>query len=382
MNAWRPLLVLLAAALLLAALVQRLETTGPAAAPNAALSAVMGADDTAGFTRALAPRQFRFPADHGAHPDFRSEWWYFTGNLAAPDGRHFGYQLTLFRFALGAGKPVTGSAWRTRDVYMAHFAITDTAAGEFKSFERYARGAAGIAGADVVDGATEAVGIWLDDWRLDFDGQAWRIVADETGYALALTLRPERPLVLQGQDGLSQKSAAPGNASYYYSMTRLASSGTLTTPAGSFSVTGRSWLDREWSTSALSRDQIGWDWFALQLDDGSDLMFYRIRRADGGADPVSAGTLVEAGGRITRLALDDVRLRPGASWTSPDSGASYPVDWRLAIPGTDTHLTLRARLPQQEHALSFNYWEGAVSVSGRHRGKPITGAGYVELTGY
>lgn len=346
------------------------------------------------YARVLGPQPLRFPQDHGPHPAYRSEWWYFTGNLAAADGRRFGYQWVLFRLALapdtaddGAGIPSgiahdagapRRSAWRTNQAYMAHFALTDAAAGRFHGFERFARGAAGLAGATI-----DPLHVWLEDWSLTEDPAdgAWRLRARADEIELDLELRAVRAPVLQGERGFSRKSAAAGNASYYYSISRLDTRGILRAGEHSHAVEGLSWLDREWGTSALAADQQGWDWFALQLDDGTDLMVYRLRRRDGSIDPFSAGMLVTPDDSRVPLAAAEVSLDILDTWTSP-AGVRYPAGWRLRLPGRDLVLDVHPLIPDQELALSVRYWEGAVTVSGRHAGAAVGGSGYVELVGY
>lgn len=360
--------------------------TGEAGARRTSLADVLGAGvDARGFERAEGRRVFSFPADHGAHPGYRSEWWYFTGNLNTADGRHFGYQLTLFRFALvpPAGRDeAAGSALRPDALFMGHFAITDTAAGTFTSFERFGRGAGGLAGATEAAAVGRRVTVFLDDWEAVWDEGRWRIAAAAEGHRLELDLAAVKPVTLQGDAGLSQKSAEAGNASWYYSQTRLDTHGSLTTPDGEYAVSGTSWLDREWSTSALSREQIGWDWFAFQLSDGSDIMFYRLRTAGGGADAASSGRIIDPDGSSRPVELADVVLRPGRRFESTATGARYPVAWSFRIADTYTLLSVRPRVDAQEHTGAFRYYEGAVEVSGRHRGRPVTGVGYIELTGY
>jgi predicted secreted hydrolase len=338
----------------------------------------MGAAPHAGYARALEPRALRFPADHGAHPDFRSEWWYLTGNLADPDGRRFGFQLTLFRFALAPRESERRSGLATRQAWMGHFAVTDVAGERFHAFERFARGAAGLAGA-----RASPFRVWLEDWSISgLDPQALlplRVRASQDGVALDLTLAPGRGPVLQGDRGLSRKSAEPGNASYYYSYTRLPASGRVQTPEGRFQVQGAAWLDREWSTSALAPDQSGWDWFALQLDGGTDIMFYRLRGPGGSMHPFSAGVVVGDEGPATRLRASDVTLVPRRRWRSP-RGGEYPVAWRLRTAELD--LEVSALLDAQEHGGAFRYWEGAVAVSGHDGQGPVSGHGYLEMTGY
>lgn len=336
-----------------------------------------GADD-ADFARATTRPQFSFPRDHGPHRDFRTEWWYFSGHLTTPALRWFGFQLTLFRFELARRRPVSPSAWRTPTVLLGHFAVTDIAGRRFHAFERMSRALPGIAGV-----ADAPPAIWLDDWRIDLEPSTanWRLAARQSGVALELALQAAVAVVAHGDDGLSRKSAAPGNASYYYSIPRLTAHGRLTVPDGAYDVAGSAWLDREWSTSALDRAQIGWDWFALQLDDGANLMFYRLRERDGRAAPASAGSYVDARGVVHRLALGDVILEPRAHWLSPLSGRRYPTAWTLRLPRHDRALTLTPVVAAQEWRARFPYWEGAVIVNDAGNGT-AQGRGYVELTGY
>ncbi|MBL8249530.1 MAG: carotenoid 1,2-hydratase, partial [Candidatus Competibacter sp.] len=281
---------------------------------NITVGSALGGGDDAGYQRAYEPRPLQFPADHGPHPDFRNEWWYVTGNLADAAGRQLGYQLTLFRIALSPIPPAVDSAWRANQVYMGHFALTDVSGNRHYGFERFSRGAMGLAGAQATP-----FRVWLEDWALtgvESDAFPLQVHAQEGDIAIDLTLNATRPVVVQGDRGLSQKSAEPGNASYYYSYTRLPTQGVVRVGDQRFTVSGASWLDREWSTSALGPDQSGWDWFALQLDDGRDLMFYRLRRKDGGMDPFSRGVLVAAGGQARLLRWDEVDLQPLGEWTS------------------------------------------------------------------
>ncbi len=336
--------------------------------------------DMSGFAQADAPRSFAFPGDHAPHPDYRSEWWYFTGNLATADGRSFGYQLTLFRQALVPPdeRADRASDWATNQVYMGHFALSDVDGGRFYDAERFARGAAGIAGAQ-----TSPVEIWLEDWSITWRGQrSLTIEAHQPSFSIDLTLNREKPIVFQGGNGLSPKGPEAGNASYYYSMTRLSAEGTVRTDDRRFEVTGTSWLDREFSSSFLSENQIGWDWFALQLDNDTELMLYRLRRSDGAKSPYSSGTFVAPNGDARHLDGDEFELTPTAEWTSPRSGATYPVAWQIEVPPLDAELTIEPQLRDQELSGSFLYWEGAIRVTGQLRGQAIEGVGYAELTGY
>ena len=340
------------------------------------LAGLLGADDASGFTKAVEPRQFSFPEDHGPHPDFRNEWWYVTGNLDSEDGRRFGYELTIFRFALQPGADALSKNWQTRQVYIAHFAVTDPDEERFLMAEKSARGAAGLAGA-----RTAPFAVWLDDWTFADDDGVWRLRASDSAMAIDVTLNALKPPVLNGDAGLSQKSSEPGNASYYYTISRLATEGTLRIGSESFAVSGLSWLDREWSTSALSGEQIGWDWFALQLDDDSELMFYNLRLKDGSQDPNSAGTFVASDGTSTYLASADVRLNETDRWESP-AGGVYPSAWRIVVPGMGLNLDVTPIMADQELFTIVRYWEGAVDVTGTRFGDAISGRGYVELTGY
>jgi predicted secreted hydrolase len=332
------------------------------------------------FARATSTRLFHLPADHGPHFEYQTEWWYYTGNLTDPGGRHFGYQLTFFRRGLSPGPPPAGPGLATNQIYFAHLAITDSAAGRHAFAERWSRGAGDLAGA-----VGEPFAVWLEGWRVesrDRDGSSLHLEAREGALALDLELAATRPLVAHGDRGLSPKSDEPGNASYYVGYTRLRTRGRITTASGTFEVTGASWFDHEWSTSALGKGAVGWDWFSLQTSDERELMFFRIRREDGSFEPVSGGTLVEPDGRTRRLALADVRIEVEDRWTSPDTGASYPSRWKLEVPSAGLELRLVPWVSGQELRTSFTYWEGAVRVEGTSAGKAVVGNGYVEMTGY
>ncbi|QQS55334.1 MAG: carotenoid 1,2-hydratase [Candidatus Competibacteraceae bacterium] len=347
---------------------------------DVSVGSALGGDDSAGYQRAYQPRPFVFPADHGPHPAFRNEWWYATGNLADANGREFGYQLTLFRIALAPTAPVMDSAWRTNQVYMGHFALTDVADDTHRAFERFSRGAMRLAGAQAAP-----LRVWLEDWELASIGPETfplRVRAHQDQIAVDLMLDTAKPLVLQGEQGLSQKSAEPGNASYYYSLTRLPTRGTITLNEQTFTVSGASWLDREWSTSALGSEQSGWDWFALQLDDGREVMFYRLRRKDGGVEPFSKGVLVAADGLPRVLRWNEVDLQPLGTWTSPHTGDRYPAGWRLRVPTEKLDLTVTPKIADQEMRLTVRYWEGAVAVGGYAGDQAIAGQGYLEMTRY
>jgi predicted secreted hydrolase len=346
------------------------------------------AGDTVGYARAVAPRPFVWPGDHGPHPAFKTEWWYLTGNLDAADGsgRRFGYQFTVFRVALSPDSLARASEWAARQLYMAHVTLSDVEAGRFYHAERFERGAAGLAGAQA-----DPFRVWLAD--LDFrrvEGPAldgafpMRLrAASEDGAAYDLTLGPLKPPVLQGEQGLSRKGPEAGNASYYYSLTRLATTGTVTVEGEAIPVEGLSWMDREWSTSALGSGLVGWDWFSLHLDPspgsgqaGRDLMLYQLRRRDGTADPFSQGTVVDPDGTARSLSADQFTLTAEGTWRSPRGGA-YPSRWRVRVPSEGLDLLVTPALADQELTGTVRYWEGAVTVEGT-----ATGRGYLEMTGY
>lgn len=369
-----------------------------AAGPLSKLDVLRGAGQMAGFRQALAPREFQFPLDHGPHPEYRYEWWYVTGNLDATTGERFGFELTFFRFALAppgadtSGDPVgapgalpagtdRASRWRTRQVYLAHFAITDVARREFRFAQKSSREALGLAGA-----RAEPFRVWIDDWRLGVDAAGgrqggWKLQAHAQDYELSLDAQLLVAPVLNGERGLSRKSDEPGAASYYYSIPRMAVHGQIKRGAHAFDVQGLAWLDREWGSGVLGRRQQGWDWFALQLQDGGTLMFYALRDKDGTRDSHSAGTWVDSSGTGHSLSSDDVRIDVSDYWTSPHGGR-YPSRWRLRVPLIGLDAAIHPVLANQELGTQPRYWEGAVDVRGTKAGLNIFGRGYVELVGY
>lgn len=346
---------------------------------------LLGGIDTL-HARATGPRPFTFPADHGPHPEFRTEWWYFTGSLTAEGGREFGYQLTFFRNALTDSasflRAVAGerSPWRTRHAYMAHFAVTDAGSARFDSAEKFARGAAGLAGA-----RASPLRVWVDDWSVESVSASAtfpvRLQARAADIAVDLVLQQGKPVVLQGDRGLSRKGAEPGNASHYYSLTRMPASGTIRTRAGTHEVTGTSWLDREWSTSVLPQGVIGWDWLSLQLDDSTELMLYRLRRDDGTVDPFSAATFIAFDGAARAFGADEFDMIPVRVWRTAD-GVEYPVAWRIVLPALDLTADVSAAVDDQELNHAVRYWEGMVRARGTRAGRPTSGRGYLEMTGY
>ncbi len=324
--------------------------------------------------------EYAFPRDHGPHEDYRIEWWYYTGNLRAVDGRAFGYQLTFFR--TGVSRDLESpSRWAVRHLYLAHFAISDIERRSFRFFERINRRGIGWAGA-----AGEPHRVWNEDWELTLRDGRHHLKAKEDGHGIDLVLTSRKPIVIHGEGGISRKGEQAGNASHYYSLTRLLTTGSLTIDGERLNVTGTSWMDHEFGTSFLEEGDLGWDWFSLQLDDGRELMLYRIRRAGDVVSPYSSGTLIDRDGRTRHLRLDDFQLTPGARWRSAATGASYPIDWTVAIPDLRLRLRVEAAFPGQElrttESAGVSYWEGAVRATGSEGETRVEGLGYLEMTGY
>jgi predicted secreted hydrolase len=333
-----------------------------------------------GFRRATGDTPVIFPEALGPHPDYQTEWWYYTGNLQTASGRHFGYQFTIFRRALLPATLIVprSSDWAVDQVYLGHFALTDTQSNTHYAFERFARGAGGLAGAQA-----EPYHVWLEDWRIQENetGQI-TITASQDGIAVKIALTDLKGYILHGIDGYSQKGPDPGNASYYYSQTRLATIGEVVIDNTTHEVTGFSWKDHEYSTSALTVDQVGWDWFALQLDDGTELKVFHIRRSDGSIDPFSSGSFIDQDANVLQLRRDDFSIDVLATWKSPVSGAQYPARWKITVPELNLSLELTPTIADQELKVSYVYWEGAVTIQGYRADSPLAGFGYVEMTGY
>jgi predicted secreted hydrolase len=362
-----------------------------AVATGAAASQSAG---TPGFEIARAPYAFSFPRDHGAHPAYQSEWWYFTGHLRAKDGRRFGYELTFFRAGLapGQGGPAPGqSRWRGNQVYPAHFAITDEAGKRFFYTERFARAALGQGAA-----AEGRLDVHVAGWSLTGKTLANPLMermtmhaADGAGrdrIAIDLVGVPLKDPAIHGHDGVSPKGACPSCASHYYSYTSLQTSGTLVYGGERLAVDGRSWMDHEFGSDELQRDQVGWDWFSIQLEDGREVMLYLLRRKGGGVTPQSSGSVIERDGRVRYLPLDAFAIEPTGAWTSPHTNGRYPSGWHVRIPAERLDLVLAPILADQElantNAGGVSYWEGAVDVRDAADPKRMLGEGYVELTGY
>jgi predicted secreted hydrolase len=346
------------------------------------LLAPPGASAVGQWAAAEGTRAWTFPRDHGSHPEYRTEWWYFTGILAAADGRRFGYQLTFFRQGIVPVAADPANPWSVRDLHLAHFSLTDVSAGTFRYAERVSRAGPGLAGADA--GALRA---WVLDWAAAAGGEIFTLTAREGAVAIRLALRPRSHPVLHGVGGLSLKGPAAGQASWYASVTDLETAGTVrTADGGEIEVRGASWFDHEFGSGQLGDDLAGWDWFGLRLSDGRALMVYRLRRRDGTAAPESSGTLVGADGTARHLSRDEVAIEPLATWQSPNSRARYPARWRVLVPAARLALELSPLLEDQElrtgKSTGVTYWEGAVGGGGTAGGFPVAVEGYAELTGY
>ena len=332
------------------------------------------------FRRALPGYAFSFPQDHYAHEDFRTEWWYYTGHLRTRGGDRYGYQVTFFRSGLAEARN-SPSRWAAKNLYLAHFAVSDIPRKEFRYFERLNRAAMGQAGA-----STTEFRVWVGDWEVRGDGTRQRLRAKDGEFAVDLNLVSLKPPVIHGENGVSQKGEGRGHASHYYSLPRLKTDGTLTVRGKTLEVAGLGWMDHEFGSTELNPDQVGWDWFSLQFDDGTDVMLYIIRKADGKADPYSAGTQVGNDGRIARLRQQDFTIEVLDRWVSPRSRGAYPMKWRLRAPAIGLDVTVSPAFPDQElnttKSTQVIYWEGAVRAEGTLSGRPAHAHGYVEMTGY
>ena len=349
----------------------------PQVSPQTGLAAVGGVGE---WERVLPDRVLTYPADHGAHPSYQTEWWSLIGNASDARGRRFGFQLTVFRRGLDPRSSAPGSsALRARHVFAGHLALTDVEEGRTRFAERLRRGGTPLASASTTD-----LDLVLEDWSLRRtpDNRLLARAADRaSGIELELELTPDKPLVLHGAGGYSPKGTAPGSASAYASWTRLTAKGRLVSGSVEAEVEGAAWLDHEHGSNVLEDTVVGWDWFGLQLDDGRDLMVFLLRGADGSLSPLSAGTLIERDGSTRALGAGDFVLEPQESWTSPRTGAVYPTRWSLSVPSAELRLEIvplvRDAELQATRSTGVVYWEGPVSLSGSQGGR-----GYGELTGY
>jgi len=367
------------------------------------------------YRLALPNYRFEFPRDHFNHPDFQTEWWYYTGNVRTAQGRRFGFDLTFFRQAVDRPSAPQGvldspGVWDLNDVWMAHLALSDLDGGQFLHTERLNRAGPGVAGADVQN-ARVWNGSWQAQWTLGPGSagggqtsgghtgggtQLLQGIADR--FSFELSLKSEKPPVINGENGVSQKAQGVGKASHYISLTRLATSGVIVLDGKQFSVEGVSWMDHEFFSHQLDAGQSGWDWFSMQLEDRTELMLFRLRRRDGSPDgsqgrlpgrlpgslmdPYSAGTYVDSEGHARHLSATDFTLTPGKTWTSAATGGSYPVEWVVEVPSLHLKAAIHTPLAQQEITGGTTYWEGAIDINATRAGRHISGVGYLEMTGY
>ncbi len=340
------------------------------------LQSILGGDETAGFRRAERVRMFRFPDDHGPHPNYRSEWWYLTGSLQDDQGRWYGVHFTAFRQAMAppdAAPPA--NSWRTTQVYMAHLALSDATTSRHMEDQRLVRAHPQLAGAQA-----QPFAVRVDGWTLASQGETFlplQLNGQSEAFGVDLVLSEGKPIVLQGERGLSRKGKQ--QASYYYSMTRLQTAGTLQVGERTVNVHGRAWLDREWSTSVLSQEQVGWDWFALQFDRGDDLMVFQLRRQDGARDPYNSGMRVDPDGTYQTLKAKDFTLTPLQYWRD-EHGVRWPIRWQLTLAEPPQTFVIQAAFPNQRMDTALVYWEGLVYVLDPN--ERTIGRGYMELTGY
>ena len=333
------------------------------------------------YRDAMPGYRFEFPRDFFEHPDFQTEWWYYTGNLRAQDGHRFGFELTFFRRAVDLKRTQT-DPWDVRDLYLAHFAVSDLDARRYFHSERLNRAGPGIAGA-----SASSSRIWTGNWQVRWNGSDQELQGIDSHVQLRLQLHAEKLPVVHGENGVSQKAAGAGHASYYVSLTRLGAKGNLDIDGAKYEVSGLAWMDHEFFTHQLEPDQAGWDWICLQLDDFTEIVLFRIRRKDGTLDPYSAGTFIDARGKATHLRSNDFAMQPLAdTWISPATHATYPIAWKINVPSLGIELRTQTKLADQEVAASGgfipSYWEGAISVEGKRGPSELKGAGYLEMTGY
>ena len=336
---------------------------------------------SAQYQKALPGYQYQFPRDHFNHPDYQTEWWYYTGNLRSADGHKFGFELTFFRQGVSRGQ-TQKSDWDIQDIYLAHFALSDIDGDRFYHNDRVNRAGPGLAGV-----SQQSAKVWNGNWQLQWAGEQQQLQAIAQNFAVRFVMSSRKPPVVHGKNGVSQKSAGAGLASHYISFTRLSTTGTVELGGKQYEVEGTAWMDHEFFTHQLDINQSGWDWVSLQLDDNTELMLYRFRHKDGSVDSFSAGTYVDTEGKPAYLGVSDFSMQPESeTYTSPDTYAVYPIAWRIAVPSLGLDLQLTTPLKSQElvsgMGSELSYWEGAITVGGSKDSKPAKGVGYLEMTGY
>jgi predicted secreted hydrolase len=345
-------------------------------------------ENTNGYLSVTGPCDLQLPKDHASHQGYRTEWWYYTGNLKSALGKRYGFQLTFFRRRIIPSEseekwPTPASAWRTGQIYLAHAAISDLDGKHHFYAQDMGRGVLGIAG-EYRDNDT--IRIFVKKWSARIGPKVHQLKVISDPFSFDLDLTSVKPAVFHGKKGYSRKGSTPESASCYYSLTRLETNGQVTLAGKTFAVNGLSWMDHEFSTAPLEPGLVGWDWFGLQLSDNTELMIYLLRQKDGGFNPASSGTYIRSNGKTKHLFGHDIEVTVTDTWNSPNSGAVYPARWRLRIPSPALDLIIAPNLADQEmktkESIGVTYWEGSVSVRGIKTGRQINGQGYVELTGY
>ncbi len=363
-------------------MLRHLPNTKPVSA-SSALVQFLSSDTDRDFARVTPGYRLSFPVDHAAHPEFRQEWWYFTGNLIGEDGREFGFQLTFFRFAHGRSEHLPAAGWNNDQTWMTHFAVTDVQQNRFFAEQDFARGALDLAGA-----AAEPFTVWVNGWSATQTGKTCRecltvkLVAETDEFSIDLEVKSNTGPLLQGEQGFSVKNDQGDVASYYYSYPDLHSTGKVVIHGQSHQVEGTAWMDREWSSAVLAKGQSGWDWFALHLDDGRKLMLFQVR--DEVKRNFRHAVLIGRGGMSEQLSPETLEMTPTDFWISPDTGNRYPTRWSIRNTSDDyaMELSIKPKVKNQELNLSFQYYEGAVEFEGELEGDRVSGSGYMELTGY
>jgi predicted secreted hydrolase len=328
------------------------------------------------YRPALPGYHYTFPRDHFEHPDFRTEWWYYTGNLRGVDGKRFGFELVFFRQGRRREAADNRSTWRIDDLYLAHLALTDIDGKRFFPNERLNRAGPGVAGASF-----ERRRVWNGNWSAQWHDNRQTLEAVTDDFRLQLQLDPAKPPVIHGEHGVSQKAEGAGKASHYVSFSRLNVTGEIILGGARNAVAGTAWMDHEWFTHQLEASQVGWDWFSIQLEDGRDLLLFQLRTRIGTIDPYSSGTYIDSRGVARHLTSREFTLEPSRYWISPKTKGRYPVSWRIRVPSLALDLACEAALDSQElpakDSTGPTYWEGAVRYSGS-----APGVGYLEMTGY
>lgn len=328
------------------------------------------------YAPALPGYHYEFPLDHFSHRNYQTEWWYYTGNLRGKDGHRFGFELTFFR--QGMSRTAAASAWSVQDVYMAHLALSDISGSHYYATERLNRAGPGVAGVD-------AASVWNGNWQTTIGKKVHTLRGIGENFSLDLKVTPLKGPVIHGTDGVSQKAEGVGHASHYVSFTRMKTAGTVGLNGGRYQVEGDTWMDHEFFSDSAGGDEVGWDWFSVQLEDNSELMLYRLRHRDGSVDPYSSGTYVDAQGTARHLGLRDFSMTPtGATYSSAKTGARYPIAWSLVVSALKLQIEITTPLKSQEFISRFgpSYWEGSIDVTGSHNDKAVRGTGYLEITGY